>query len=217
MTARVTYAYAPDGVTVLRRSLSAPRTLRAQNGRIVSGVRSEVLPSYGYYPERRPDIPPYSDGLERDPVIDLLTREAIYRLIPTDVEVRIERARTEQRATADRAKRRDLRAWIAGDVTGAIWLYDISPDRRADYIGLAPLLDAADAAYPDSAPNTAAITVRAPGTDAESPVLHDASQVRGLLMIGMGYLNAVYQQYHAHLAAIDAATTIAQVEAIAIL
>ena len=137
--------------------------------------------------------------------------------MPTDADIAtgaLDAARTARRAAMIVCRDRDLRGWIVGDVTGQIYLYDVGPSKRADYIGLPGMLDAADAADPDAAPHASPITVRDPDTGAELQVGHNGAQVRGLLQIGMGYLVAVSNKYHARLAAIDAAADLAALAAI---
>lgn len=216
MTVAIKYSYAPDGVTVEKRGQPAPRTARhLQTGRIVSGIQAADLPDFGYFPERVEPVLDFGNGLETVPVIDVQARESVYRARPVTEAERVENLRASKISTAEAAKRGDLNAWVAGDPTGTMVMYDISPERRADYLGLPGLLDAADAADTTNAPHSTAITVRPVGGDLDNmQVEHTAAQVRALLQIGAGYMTAVYQQYHQRLDAIAAASTMAELEAI---
>jgi len=212
----VTYAYAPDGVTALKKRQRPPATVRDSDGRYVSGVQQADLPRYGWYPEHRETTMTYGNGIESEPVIDQQAGEAIYRARPVTEPERLQRAKQQRTGMAEMARDQELRQWVVSDATGTMLLYDISPARRADYIGLPAMLDAVDAAYPETAPNTSMITVREINPTRDYQIPHTADQVRLLLQAGMGYLTSVYDQYHRHLDAIEAANTVDDVEAIII-
>lgn len=215
MSERTTYAYAPDGVTAIKRRQRAPVTVRDPvTGRIASGVRVADLPRYGYYPERRETPPSYGNGIETDPVIDQEAGEAVYHARPVTESERLQRAKTQRSSLAQMARDNDLRSWVASDASGQMLLYDISPERRADYIGLPGLLDAADAADPASAPHSAMLTVRDINPTRDFQVPHTADQIRLLLQAGMGYIVFVYDTYQRRLDALQAATTLAEIEAV---
>lgn len=217
MSDRVTYAYAPDGQAVLKMRQPPPRTVRdLDTGRLVSGVREADLPRYGYYPEHRETAPSYGLGIEARPVIDVETQRAVYRARVVTDDERLVLAKRRQVRLAESARDADLRAWVASDASGVMRLYDISPARRADYIALPAMLDAMDVADPDSAPHSSLISVRDLDPPRDYQVPHSADQLRQLLASGMGYLTAVYQQHHGYLDAIEAAASLADVEAIVI-
>lgn len=105
-----------------------------------------------------------------------------------------------------------LAAWIAASVTGITYLYSMA--RRSDYTAGLDRVERLDASAPVDAPNTIAYTVLDPATQTPLQVPHTAAQVNALLDVGQTVIESAWSTWHQRMAAISAATTVAEVEAV---
>lgn len=97
------WTVAPDGVPI-ETGIVLPERIEYQ-GRIYVGVPEWRLPDFGWYPEVRDPLPPYSDGYSALPVIE--GDEAIYHpIVPSDA-IRLQRAldALDQRIATERDRR----------------------------------------------------------------------------------------------------------------